>query len=499
MSIGFNDQFIIEYNEGGLKTIPSRLKKCCKILKFSFDCSYDEILLCIAELCANDFPFLYHFIFGIKNIELYENGDKNLKKVTTIEKFLIKFDKMRPMIMQIVSEDEITHKIFYKVENVYEFYEINHESYNIDELHHFPNFYSLYINGGVKIIDSEMIDKIIKKENSSLILRVLRTLNISDDSLIRKLILKCAATCSKNQLLAALDIAFEFKKHELNDDAIDYLENAFYVSESDELEQSIILTAVESQNSEIVNFLLNNFKPLILKLPIGHQMDISNIAFDTNQIEILCNLIDCDFPFPDDFDASSINDKRLTKITNDRKNFHQWIEDKNFINMEDFIEDNYNLKMIYNIQNESALNHALNSKKFDVYYHLKSFGLQGENLSFEQVAENQKELKQVEITGLRQRRRNVLNALPNEDNAVMILITRCLIHNQIMSDKGKFKYRSNIEKWFKEINRTKFGSKIMHVVSQCEDLKIILDFENENVSLFYIYLFFFLDSNRGCS
>ena len=481
MSMKFDDQFIITYNKASFNNILEKDKKCCKVLRFSSLYNLDEILLVISDLCSNDYPYLYFFAIEANCFGFCGKYSNTKPKIaSTIEKFLLKFIKNRPVIMQLESKNENVKKIFYKDENIFEFLEINHEN-----LHDFPNFYSLFINGGIKTIDDELLDKMIKKSNSSLSLRVLRTLNISADNIIKKIIFKCAASGTKNQLLASLDIAFEFNQHELYQDTINYLSKTYFLnSEIDEFEQSILLSAVENHNSEIVNFLLTIYKSLVTKLPIEHQIDISNIAFDTNQIEILWSLLECDFPFPDDFDSSSTNDERFQKIMDDRKKFHQWIEEKNFANMDDFIEDNPNLKMIYNVQNDSALHHALNSKNYDVYYYLKSYGLKGENLSFTQVARNEKEIENVQNMGVYQRRKNVMNAIPNEDNSVMILISKSFIHNQIMSDRAKWKYRSNIEKWFKEINRTDFGSKIFHVASQCEDLKIIFDFDNETVSVF---------------
>lgn len=87
--------------------------------------------------------------------------------------------------------------------------------------------------------------------------------------------------------------------------------------EETENNQSVLLGAVENQNKEVIDYLITFWTHLIQQLLFEHQVRISTAAFDPNQLDVLCDLLEiADFPFPKDFNADDIqNHEKLQKIT----------------------------------------------------------------------------------------------------------------------------------------------------------------------------------------
>jgi len=483
--MNLNENFIITYPKEGTKFIGFESRKSCKILKFLSEFTFDEFLIGITELNSKEFQNLFFFIFESQKFKFCgQSSNQKPEKVESLETFLLRFCKIRPIILQLVSKTENVTKFYYKDENVGEFFEINQQAHELRNIHQFPTFFSALMNKKVDKIDDELIEKLTKIGNSSLIVRLLRTLDLSED-LNNKIIFKCAANGSKNQLLAALDVPFENGNDGLHLKAQNYLTNTFnHNSDNNENQQSLLLIAIENSNTKVLEFLTTSCKHLIKQLPYDHQVDISTAAFKANYFEVLCDLLQCDFPFPDDFESSDVNYARLRNVIDDREAFHRWIEEENIKSMEQFIESNQSMKIIYNTQNESALYNAMMLKKFKIFYYLKSLGFEGVCLnSYTEIASDDEELEVVKKSVEIQRRKNISNAVPNVENSVMIMVTKSLIHKQMISDKTELEYRQMIDKWFKGIYRTKIGSKLLDVASQCQDLKIFFDFENETVRI----------------
>lgn len=481
--MNLNENFIITYPKDGSKTIEIESRKSCKILKFPSEFTFDEFLIGITELNSKEFQYLFFFIFESQKFKFSgQSSNQKPEKVESLETFLLRFCKTRPMILQLVSKTENVTKLYYKDENVGEFFEINQQAHELQNVHQFPTFFSALMNKKIDKIDDELIEKLTKSGNSSLIVRLLRTLELSED-LNNKIIFKCAANGSKNQLLAALDVPFENGSDGLDLKVHNYLTNTFNLnSENNESQQSLLLIAIKNSNTEVLKFLTTSCKHLIKQLPYDHQVDISTTTFKANQFEVLCDLMQCDFPFPDDFESSDVKYPRLRKIIDEREAFHRWIEEENDKSMKIFIDKNQSMKIIYNTQNESALYNAMKLKKFKIFYYLKSLGFEGVCLnSYKEIASDDEELEVVKKSVAIQRRKNISNALPNVENSVMIMITKAFIHNQC--DETKLEYRKMIDKWFKDIYRTKIGCKLLDVAAQCQDLKIFFDFENETVRI----------------
>ena len=63
-----------------------------------------------------------------------------------------------------------------------------------------------------------------------------------------------------------------------------------------------------------------------------------------------------------------------------------------------------------------------------------------------------------------------------------MLDLKTFIHNKDITEEHEAQYRQKIKKWFQDISNVKYCKELLDVVTQCENLKIIFDFESELVS-----------------
>jgi hypothetical protein len=290
----------------------------------------------------------------------------------------------------------------------------------------------------------------------------------------------CAEYLKKLDLLAALGASLESEGRILNEEAEGYLYTA---SEEGEEVISILSKAIERSNEDVVNYLITHCTHLIQKLPFTHRIDISTDAFNKNKFDTLCDLLEySDFPFPREFNSDFNNHERLSRIYQERIKFHEAIKNKKSKDVLDFIEKYSNLKIIYNISNKSAMCTAIDSKNFEEYYRFKSLGFEAElteNCETREFSENDK--KALEDQAERQTQINADRSISDKEKAVALLSSRSLIHNRKIAKEEELKYREKIKKWFKDLYKIKICMELIDVVVQCEELKIVFDFESESV------------------
>jgi hypothetical protein len=302
---------------------------------------------------------------------------------------------------------------------------------------------------------------------------------------------KCATPESVNYLRSSLGASFESQS--LSIDAQLLLSKRIYkktleteenrdvsieVEENSDLYTSVLLAAIENKNVNITEHLINYYSHLLQELPFKHQVRISTTAFESKQLDILCYLLDIlDFPFPDNFKMPDPDDnERLFEIARDRVDFESDIKEERFEKLTNFIIENNYPKHIYNLSNESAIRQAIKIKNYALCFHLQSHGLR-ELLT----SDEQKKLRQF---ALRERNQNVEQSLYDEKNSVNLLCTRSSLHNRRITKEQKEIYRKKIKQWYTAIYNARFGPEFLNAVSTCDEIKIIFDFNSENVRIF---------------
>lgn len=509
-SIEVDESYIIhDTNENNKET-----KKKCRTLKLSSRFTFEEILNQLQALKHEEYPHLFIFIIEATNIGFYrtiKTGEttsiqkfkKKVKKVEKIKRILTKFSLDRPLILQLTSEDDKITKFYYKDEQSCQFLGIDQGQRNFEVFLNFPTFLCSILDEKFQNSLNIVIEKLSVLKNSSLILRFLSLFELSGE-LFTKLVLQCAACGSKNDLLSVLDAPFVGGVRSLSIDAQYYLSCIINVNYSNNIESddeasldeqeddqyedenspSILFTAVENKNIEIIEYLVSSCTHLIQELPFKHQVKISTAAFTTEQLDVLCELVNIsDFPFPSNFESIRTENERLKNIITDRSNFGCAIKAKDFEQISKFIDNNLSLKVVYNPANKSALKQAIDTKKYEVFYYLKSLGFQAVDI------DNSKELKTSKANKYKSRQMitNVNNAIENHQISVNLLCNRSFIHNKRISKDQEAEYRKKIRKWYEDINKVLFGSDLINVAASCKDLKLIFDFEDISVSNIDIY------------
>ena len=238
-----------------------------------------------------------------------------------------------------------------------------------------------------------------------------------------------------------------------------------------------------SKHKEIIDYLISYCSELIQQLPVKHQIRISTTAYDSNQLDVLCDLLEfSDFPFPQSFHDLNLTHERLQKIIADRIKFHEGIKNKNDDEIKAFINNNLSLKFIYSPQNITAMKQAVDSKNYKIYYYLKSFGFCATEFNDLSKVLKEEELKEAIIQENLQIEETMNEALCNPNRTVSILCTKSLIHNRRVKNEDeqtKIKYRKCIKKWLGDIY--KVAKRMLDIAASCEDLKIIFDFESQYV------------------
>jgi len=330
------------------------------------------------------------------------------------------------------------------------------------------------------ILRLKKLNALQKFENRSLILRFLQTLQLID-GFYSSLALELSTKCTKIEFLSALDSPFDSDGRVLSIRSQKYISDVFGNDDNPENDDSVLLTAIENENTEIIDYLVTYWTHLIQQLPFDHQVKISTAAFETNQLNVLCDLLEiADFPFPDNFKSESITHDRLTKIITERNDFKDAIKEEIFDKIDEFINTNRNLQFIYIPSNNSALTEAVNLKKFAVFYYLKSLNFKGEKCDDILGKLSKEEKEQAVKLATNQRKNNVNISEDVGPKSVMLLSIRSSIHNSRTEKTQASKYRETIMKWFTDIHI--IAPELIDVAASCEHLKIIFDFESDSVS-----------------
>lgn len=475
-SIPINQDFIVTLIKDSKENIDKEARRTCKILKFSSNWNSDDILTKIYKLDPKSLPNLFTFIIEVEKIETF-----NTARIT--EK-LVRFGKNRPIIFQINSDDSVPvedrkTKILFKEENSDEFLDTKgHKVTTTKSFYNFSTFLWLCMNEQPKNIEKHVLKKLSKAKHSSLILKFIKILKLSDE-FFNELVLKYAANGSKSDFIITVD-GFINDKGKL-----DFLEPKF-ITETLIDYKSALFVAIQNSNKEVVDILIKKCSNLIQQLPFEHQVDISAAALSTNQINILCDLLNIsDFPFPDDPKTlKSTTDKQLRRIIAARIKFHKDVQAENTSEIKKFIAENPNIKFVYSLKNKSALSQALYSTKFEIFFLLKSNRFRNNEIeNFDDDLDEVEDKNKARTLAAVQRRKNVDSSTPDKDKSVLLLATRSFIYNRNDENKAEEEQREKIRKWYKDIDKSKLGSKLIDVASQCNDLKLIFDFECDSVSL----------------
>jgi len=471
----FKTEFTVNYSTD-FKNIDNQSKRICKVLKFSSQLSFDEVLTKISRIQKTDFPCLFIFVIETKIFNQLEIRGNHFTL----------FDEKRPIIVQITSENGMHTKWLYRKANENNFVNLDYNDCKEDhsdykDLSAILCSFTSQNNETFMQLQDQLIEKYPNIKNSSTILRFLKALYVSDETLL-KLIIKCALSGSKSDLLALLEASFEDDGRMLSIDAQNILNASF---EHNDTEMSVLSQAVENPNKEVIDYLISNCTHLIQELPFEHRIHVSNSAMNLEKIDILCDLLEfSDFPFPSNLKEPSVTDQRLLKIINERKEFQNAIKEKVYDKVEAFAIKNWSLKLVYSIDNKSALQCAAESKNFDAFVKLKSLGFKAHEFRCIDDIEclTHKEIIKLNQKASYQTKINAKHAHLDSEKSVHLLRTRSYIHNRMINKNYETTYRGKIHKWLEDIYKIPLCSKFLDAASQCEDLKIIFDFQSESVS-----------------
>lgn len=477
-------KFLIELTKQIKKIVKSE-QNSCKILKFSSEWNLEEILHQISKLQIDKFKNLFIFIFEADSFGLDENNKEvynvNFQK---IESALMKFSSTRPLILQITSKTENNNRFYYNEENSEKLINID-QNYQNQKDYNFPSFFCNFTQNNINnYLDDYPVEDILKMKDSILIIKFLKVFELSK-YFVENIIFVFAETANKQQFLTALDCYYIDQALLFNSEVQEILRWCFEIKKS---YTSILRIAVENKNEEVLNFLIEHCTFLIQELPFQEKIDISTHALLTNQINVLCDLLEFSvFPFPRNFKIDSINNDRLRQIANIRNNFHSRLMEQNIEAGTDeilhLIDENVTLKTACDSDNNSIMFKALNKKKYDLYFYLKSIGFNAHEFKdYSEKIEHEDELSRVKQIAWKWAQINFDKSLQYNIGPVLLLCLRSLIHNKKISSDEEKEYRRKIKEWYTCIYNKEFGPQLLGVAAQCENLRILFDFECVSVS-----------------
>ncbi|KAL7015365.1 hypothetical protein ACKWTF_016414 [Chironomus riparius] len=447
------------------------IKKSCKVMRFTTECGFNKILSFISKI--NDFPNLFIFVIEIENIGLYKENIQTLKNIL--------LDIERPIIIQVIAKIDNQKLFYYKKENDKQFYEVKVDQNGDKNFSTFESYLNCFATENVEKYEDKFNEILLNTENSTLILRFLRTLDLSD-RLFMDLIYNCAESGSKADFLAALDAPFEGERRFFIPDADYYLCETI---NDNETTISVLYTAIQNSNGDVVNYLITHCTHLIELLPFEHRIDISTAAFNKEKFDVLCDLLEySDFPFPRNIANHPVTHERLTQICKERNQFHEAIRNKIEANVNYFTDTYFNNKMAYDTNNKTALFKAITSRNFEVYCRLKSLGFKSEYSEKCEEYESKLTGREKELLSKQERIQTKINAdcsISDSKKYISLLSARSLIHNRKVNKSEEIKYRKQIVKWLEELSKIEVCKAFLDAAAQCEDLKIIFDFESLSV------------------
>lgn len=445
----------------------------CKVLKFISEYSLEEILDIIPKLPAKKFSKLFAltiendnfgFLPGTSSAQLEEFVKKLIGHLTPIF-------STRPFLIQLTSVSENTSKMIYKKDKALEF---NVLSMTQDD-DGFVAFFRKFMNGELRIADfnESLADQIMINPESTLIIRFLQIYSQLDE-FFHIFRCKCAEKGTKVQFFASLDDPFDGDGRIFDNGA----QNIIGTVSNDST--SLLLIAIKKQNVEIIDYLVNCCTHLIQLLPFDHQLQITTFAYSNVQNDVLCDLLNiADFPFPLNCNKYLINHERLKKIVQDRMDFFEAINTEDLEVIKNFIDNNMNLKIVYNLDNTSALKKTLIDDKVSIFCFLKSYGFQ--SAPTENLDTLLNDSKRQQITEW-----NAKNSSLVENKSIALIVSRSFIYNKNISKDIESVYKAKIKEWYGDIYKEEYGQQLFDVAAQCEDFKIIYDFDC-NLVTFFLY------------
>jgi len=515
--IKIDEKFILKLING-TENVNQEEKNSCKVLHFSSEWNFEKLLGVLDRLNPKEYPNLFviiiegrYFGFNFECQPMVEPPEKkikmyNIKIEEILKRLLLKLGDSRPLILQLTSEDENMTKFCYKEKTLDHFIDIDQTTEYFDERKDFPTLLCSFLNGKIENVAqiTAVWQPIIK---FSIALKLLKLF----ENLFYRLILEVAKSGTIADLLTILEAPIEHEGRVLTIEAQQYLSEMFYEGQVDneptehiedteelnsyysspesdyenilvdKLSSSVLLTAIKNKNTEVIDYLITYWTHLIQQLPLEHQVKISTAAFETDQLDVLCDLLEiADFPFPEDYEFDDDQQhERLREIVLHRMAFTNAIKRENFEKIDKLIDSNLSMKYAYNIDNETALTQAINLKKFGVFYYLKSIGYQGEDCEDILSTLDKDEKKKATKQAVEQRKKNVKLALVNVHKSVLLLATKCLIHNRKVTKEREADYRQKIMKWLQDIYN--IAPEMLDVAATCEKLKIVFDFESDSV------------------
>jgi hypothetical protein len=445
------------------------LKKYRPVLKYSSSLDLDIFIENIRLELKR-----YHNLL----ILVIDKKDLESKHVELLLPSLAKLLKDRTIVLQATLKDNKI-KFYSNYESSGQFFDVEQRFPKNDSFVDFSSFLSFLLKERVKInnLEPEILNKLPKVKDSSFILRFIGALKFSD-TFFEKLAIKCAETGSRSDIFALI---YGFVNDEGKIDGL----NAEYLSKMMN-KTSILYTAVRESNKDLVEYLTRNCTHFIQNIPSEHQIEISSLAFLKEKYDFLCDLLQIsDFPFPENFRLSdSLEHQNFRETIESRRIFHAYILSQNLKEIENYCKDNPNIKIAYDLTNNSALSQALVKKKFKSFFLLKSLGFEDTNITFykEHIQDEDDNLKKkANRLAVVQKIDNTKRSIPFEENAKYLLLTRSFIFNRRIKKPMKL-HKKKIDMWFDAIYKTEFGKVIMDVASQCGKIKIIFDFECDSVS-----------------
>lgn len=493
-------QINVNYFQLFTKYIPEAIKddamKNCKIVKFGHEWNFDEILHELKKFDPEVYQNLFILIIEFEDLQVMKQKEKEKsgRKISVFErklkKTLAKFSKNRPMILQISFKYENVSKFFLKKPEIEQFQKVK-KSFNPElTLLDFSFFFWMFLEGKFKDADQIVTFSIPQFQDSSLIHRFLTTFEIGDENLFI-LALDCAKCGSKNDIMAILNFSLHSKSEKISSSIEKYFTTVI------DPEESFLKNSIENTRKGVHEFIAKCCAKLIGKFNYSFQLDISTTAYEKNQLDYLCDLIDiCDFPFPINLNVKAVTHDRLRNIIEKRNNFNEAIRENNLEEINKFIEEQPNLKFVYNPNNSSALHQAVGAKQLQFLSYFESKGFfSPEYHNYCGATTDKANTKSAKQLAVWERNRNVNTATPHVHKIVMFLTAKSFIHNKNISKETEAECCNKIKEWIGNIYHDADNKPHLDVVAQCDNLKMIFDFNSDEVSIISMFTKF---SSRQC-
>lgn len=80
------------------------------------------------------------------------------------------------------------------------------------------------------------------------------------------------------------------------------------------------------------------------------------------------------------------------------------------------------------------------------------------------------------------RRKIMQENIEVNETSISQFLAKTIINSKNVSQEQETQYRQEIQKLFKDVRKVKYCKELLDVVTQCDNLKIVFDFESELVS-----------------